>query len=927
MTATKKTSEVISSRRTYIDWLRGIAVLCMVEWHAVDAWTLNSERAGAAFKVLAYLGGWAAPLFLFLAGLAIPLAAEANIRKGMSVREAAWALQKRGWQIFLLAHLFKLQSYLLNPYAFWHGIFKPDILNVLGLGMVVTAFCWGRAETLRGRLVWLLTPAMFVLALTPIVRGWWWPTLLHPRLEAYIRPNGFGQFAVFPWTTYVLLGAALGLWVAMQRTSVADRRFHGYLAAAGLLLVVAGSLLWPPWSAVVTRTGGMIVALVVAWLWMQRPGAARWSPIVVFGQTSLFVYWVHVELAYGQFTQAIKRGLTVPEALFAYAIFIGLLLWAANAWKNWKGPWIPPRLAAQVAGLLIVASWPMTMGASGQEQWRPVAVRLPAETPVSFVSSCQTDTGAAALRPSDAAPGQSDAQCALATIARCSIPGTEPIDIDLGSLCRGGMARIEPAPRAVVPVWPSPAAVTVEWRAWSDSVTSLLASRTIDPAQATTLPVARATRLLRVVRPGTSPVTLVVPAMEQSPEDIELTIPAAEPGGELFLAFDERERQSQTLTLRGPETRLIGINGAQFLSFSGLAPGNYTLRFGTPDVPEGRPLELTIRAGATTEVVPRLPATITEFRISGLVTFNGEPLPRQPLEVTHTTTDETVTTTTDDRGRYAITLADAGVYRVRVVSTHDSGHLEAQREVALGETVIDLDLTGANVRLVFLVNGATPSSPVTFVIEGPQRFSATVVDVQQPFDILAVPFGSYAVRASMDPQFVSEAVPMVIDSTPGMRLVTLDLREQRATLRVQEDGGGMVPNVRARAGGQILRLSDTGNEFDVRRVSPGTPILVRAPLRVPACIVLAPDSENLVRLRSDVAAQTVLFPTTGLRVPPGRVRLNEADTCTVPLEEFEWRRVEGGFEIINLPNGSPATLEYGTQTFTLRAPGEAVVVR
>ncbi len=792
MTPTKKTPDVMStSRRTYIDWLRGLAVLCMVEWHAVDAWTLNSERSGTAFKVLAYLGGWAAPLFLFLAGLAMPLAAESNIRKGMSVREAAWALQKRGWQILLLAHLFKLQSYLLNPYASWHGILKPDILNILGLGMVAAAFCWGRANTIGGRFVWLLTPAMLALALTTIVKGWWWPTLLHPRFEAYLRPNGgFGQFALFPWTTYVFLGAALGLWVVTQRTHESDRRFHGYLAGIGLLMVAAGSLLGAPWSAVVTRTGGMIVALAAAWLWLQRPGAARWSPIVVFGQTSLFVYWVHVELAYGQFTRAIKRGLTVPEALLAYAIFIALLLWAANAWKNWKGPWIPAHLAAPAVALLLIASMPLTLAAQGQEQWRPVVVRLPSETPVSFV-----------------------------------------------------------------------------------------------------------------------------------------TIPAAEPGGELFLAFDERERQSQTLTLRGPETRLIGINGAPFLSLSGLAAGAYTLRFGTPDMPEGRPLDLAIRAGATTEVMPRLPVTMTEFRLSGLVTLNGDPLPRQPLEVTHTTSDDTMTVTTDDRGRYSIVVPAAGVYRVRVIATHDFGHLEAQHQVMLGETVLDLDLTGANVRLVFLVNGATPVNPITFVIEGAQRFSETVADFQRPIDLLAVPFGSYIVRASMDPQFVSDAVPMVIDSTPGMRTVTLDLRDQRATLRVQEAGGGMVPNVRARAGAQILRPSGTGDQFDVRRISPGTPIIVRAPGRVPACLVLAPDSENLVRMRSDVASQTVLFPTTGLRVPPGRVRLNEADTCTVPLEEFEWRRVVGGFEITNLPSGSAATLEYGTQTFTLQAPGESVIVR
>jgi len=434
MTHPKKAPDAFSGRRTYIDWLRGIAVLCMVEWHAVDAWTLTSERDGTAFTVLAYLGGWAAPLFLFLAGLAIPLAAESNIRKGLSVREAAWALQKRGWQILLLAHLFRLQSYLLNPYAVWHGLFKPDILNILGLGMVATAFCWGRAETLRGRLVWVLTPAMLALALTTLARGWWWPTLLHPRFEANIRPNGgFGQFALFPWTTYVFLGAALGLWITMQRTPEADRRFHGYLAGVGLLLVAAGSLLWPPWSGVVSRTGGMIVALVVAWLWMQRPGAARWSPIVVFGQTSLFVYWVHVELAYGQFTRALKRGLTVPEALFAYAVFIALLLWAAHAWKKRKEPWIPSHLTVPAAALLIAVSLPTMLSA--------------------------------------------------------------------------------------------------------------------------------------------------------------------------------HDRNS----------------GARLLSLSGPAPGNYTLRSGTPDLPQGRPFDFIIRADAIMEVVPRLPATITEFRISGLVTLNGKP--------------------------------------------------------------------------------------------------------------------------------------------------------------------------------------------------------------------------------------------------------------------------------------------------------------
>ena len=123
-------------RRPYIDWLRGIAVLIMIEWHTIDAWTADGERTGEVFKALAFLGGWAAPMFLFLAGVAIPLAANAQMARGASVGEVSWALQRRGWQVFLYAHLFRLQSWIINPYAVWHSIFKPDILNILGLGWV-----------------------------------------------------------------------------------------------------------------------------------------------------------------------------------------------------------------------------------------------------------------------------------------------------------------------------------------------------------------------------------------------------------------------------------------------------------------------------------------------------------------------------------------------------------------------------------------------------------------------------------------------------------------------------------------------------------------------------------------------------------------------------------------------------------------------
>ena len=66
-----------SHRRAYIDWARGIAVLLMIEAHTIDAWTrLQPDRpTDVAFRDATVLGGFAAPLFLWLAGLAVVLRA------------------------------------------------------------------------------------------------------------------------------------------------------------------------------------------------------------------------------------------------------------------------------------------------------------------------------------------------------------------------------------------------------------------------------------------------------------------------------------------------------------------------------------------------------------------------------------------------------------------------------------------------------------------------------------------------------------------------------------------------------------------------------------------------------------------------------------------------------------------------------------
>lgn len=349
-----------ASRRAYVDWLRGIAVLCMIEWHVIDAWAVQDGRDGAAWAIVRTVGGFAAPLFLLLAGLAVPLAIDARRRRGAGPVAAAWTVQKRGWQIFGLAHVFRLQSFLFNPNARWSGLLKPDILNILGLGLAGSAWLVGRARTPAARRWWLLAPAVAVVVLTPWSRLWWWPTLLHPRIEAYIRPVGnFGVFSLFPWVAFVPLGAYLGAQLVEATDDGSERRWLRRVAAAGLGLVVvglaagwssdrAGAAFWLASPAdMMFKAGVMLMALAASH--RVVPAQPEWlrAPVLLFGRTSLFVYWVHVELAYGVLSYPLHHALDLPLAAAGMVAIATLMLVAARWWSR-RPPLvlIPDRLRA-----------------------------------------------------------------------------------------------------------------------------------------------------------------------------------------------------------------------------------------------------------------------------------------------------------------------------------------------------------------------------------------------------------------------------------------------------------------------------------------------------------------------------------------------------------------------------------------------------
>jgi uncharacterized membrane protein len=349
-------------RLGYIDWMRGLAILIMIEAHVLDAWTRLADRPTRAFAWSAILAGFAAPMFLFLAGVSVSLAASSGERKTGSAATAAARVRRRGWEVFGLAYLFRLQAYLLNPKAMLAGVLKVDILNIMGPSIVAAAALWQAAGDYPRRLLAFGGTALAITLITPLVR-------LSPLIDAlpgpvqwYLRATpGHNNFQVFPWAGFVFAGALVGVLLDRARAQRAERRLHARMAPGGLAFaaacyagsylpsIYADSFFWTSSPMFfLLRVGIVSATLSIVYFYEQRPRllGKRWpgaSPMALFGQSSLFVYWVHVELVYGVFSRSLHKRLPFPDAVAAFAWFslfmFGVVLiknFCVARWKQWR---------------------------------------------------------------------------------------------------------------------------------------------------------------------------------------------------------------------------------------------------------------------------------------------------------------------------------------------------------------------------------------------------------------------------------------------------------------------------------------------------------------------------------------------------------------------------------------------------------------
>jgi uncharacterized membrane protein len=377
-----------AGRLAYIDWMRGLACVVMFQAHCYNSWLSPEARKSRLYAYSQLAATLPAPLFLFLAGISFALVTQRWRQKGLPPNAIARTTIWRGAEIYGLGLLFRAQEFALGyPHSPWTDLLRVDVLNIIGLSMMLMGLLsWAIAFTAphgspeatkqfaRNAILASISAAAAFALLTPPLWTFWRPNWLPWPLESYL--NGvhiYNQpqpwlFPLFPWVAFGFLGLAAGFFILTEAAKRKEALAFFGLGVAGalacvlsLLLDAAPVRLYPAaiydyWHTspnfFLMRCGILLVILSLVYAWCRWGFAQRgFSPMIQLGNTSLLVYWVHIEFVYGRFSILPKGQCSIPKAsLGLLVIFLAMLVLSIfrTRWKRRRAKALQPRPAPVV---------------------------------------------------------------------------------------------------------------------------------------------------------------------------------------------------------------------------------------------------------------------------------------------------------------------------------------------------------------------------------------------------------------------------------------------------------------------------------------------------------------------------------------------------------------------------------------------------
>ena len=367
-------------RILFLDLLRGLAMVVMIEVHMVNSLLNPAYRGSSWFPVLDFVNGLVAPTFLFVSGAVFAFVSERKRPSFLNFGPEFWKQVTRIVFILFLGYTLRL------PYFSWRNLSRARPERLAQLWRVDVLQCIAVGLTLLFLLCLLLRSgrnyrrALAVLGfMTLLISPWAWsvngPYLLPLPLAGYLNPQRGSLFHLFPWMAFMFFGGLFGALLGEARREEREEEFFKRLLILSGGLILVGGLFMRPflnpqplfapsrpnYFFFLLRLGLVLLLAASCWLFERKRGLNSRSLLMAASAESLTVYYFHIQLMnrkllMGRSLVSRMKHTTPPLTLALLTLLlIGIMLLWAFLWNRYKER-DPRRALLTARGVMVMAA-------------------------------------------------------------------------------------------------------------------------------------------------------------------------------------------------------------------------------------------------------------------------------------------------------------------------------------------------------------------------------------------------------------------------------------------------------------------------------------------------------------------------------------------------------------------------------------------
>ena len=361
-------------RYLFIDFLRFIAVVFMIQGHTFEALLDLKIRSNTLFFVHDFFHGFVAPMFLFASGVAFGIATFKKWEE--HVAPTKHVARRIGKFTGLLAigyalHLpyLSLQKILYNSTdADLAILFQVDALHCIAVTLLLLQAAVFIIRNEKKFVLFAGITGTIIVFLAPVLWRADFRETLPLWFASYLNAANYSWFPLFPWSGYMMYGTVFA-WLFInakehhQAVQLMQKLVVWGVASftISLILVSLPFQLYPPhdvWKSnpliVFARLG--FVAVVTSGVFFAEYSMKIKSAIPqIMGRESLFIYVVHLVIVYGSvinlgLKHLFQPTLSVAESLL---VFVGVFLVTVSftyGWHHFKKNYKRSAIAVRFAG-------------------------------------------------------------------------------------------------------------------------------------------------------------------------------------------------------------------------------------------------------------------------------------------------------------------------------------------------------------------------------------------------------------------------------------------------------------------------------------------------------------------------------------------------------------------------------------------------